>query len=137
MASEKAPLFLFLLVSSAVALNSYTYTSPSVGNPNVYSMQLGSLSTSDVITFLFEFPGAAPVADPSFYVQLNGFMGMPISPDPAGFGSGNLVPINYGSSTTLTWTVGSTDTYTAIALTTAASPSFVPFKLTVTNSNGG
>ena len=79
--SAKAPFFLFLLFSSAVSLNSYTYTYPTTGNPNVNHFALGNLTASDVITFLIEFPGASPGSIPSrFYIQLNGNMDTPVWP---------------------------------------------------------
>ena len=129
---------LFLLLSSAAALTTYTDTAASADAGNYNTMSLGNLTATDVITFLMEFPNPATGAGPTtFYPELFDNTVTALSPQPSGFGSANAATINFNGSNTITWTVSTTGAYYLRILPPGLEASFVPYHLTVTNSNGG
>lgn len=137
MSTKIIALFL-LLLSSAAALSSYSYTATTGINDNIRSISLGSLTASDVLTLLVEFPNPATGAGPTMvYPVLFDNAMTQLSPQPSGFGSANAVAINFTGSNTFTWTVSTTGTYNLKIKPSNIAYSFVPYKLTVTNSNGG
>ena len=128
---------LFLLFSSAAALTSYTYTATTTNDATYNQVSLGTLASTDVITFLMEFPNPATGASPTqFYLAILDNAKAPIS-QPSGFGSSNMSTINFSGSNTLTWTVSTAGAYNLRIGTSGLSGSLVPYHLTVTNSNGG
>lgn len=137
MSTKIIALFL-LLLSSAAALSSYSYTATTGTNDNLKSISLGSLTAGDVVTLLVEFPNPATGAGPTkVYPLLFDNTMNQIFPQPSGFDSGNEVPINFTGTNTFTWTVSTTGTYNLKILPSNIAYSFVPYKLTVSNSNGG
>ena len=136
--STKIIALLLLLLSSAAALSTYTFNANFGNADNFNNMNLGTLTSGDVITLLVEFPNPATGAGPTMVYPLlfDGTLAQ-LSPQPSGFGSANAVSINFSGSNTFTWTVSTSDVYILRILPSNIAYSFVPYKLTVTSSNGG
>ena len=136
---KSAIFIIFLLFSSTAALTTYSFTATnSTSEAQLNYVQLGTLASTDVITFLVEFPNPATGANPTqFYISLLDNAKAPLSPQPSGFGSSNMTNINFSGSNTLTWTVSTAGAYYAVIATNSLAASLVPYHLTVTNSNGG
>ena len=136
----KSTIFIiFLLFSSAAALTTYSFTATnSTSEAQLNFVPLGTLASTDVITFLMEFPNPATGANPTqFYMALLDNAKAQLSPQPSGFGSSNMSNINFSGSNTLTWTVSTAGAYYVVIGVTSMAASLVPYHLTVTNSNGG
>ena len=129
---------LFLLLSSAAALTTYTNTANNTAEANFNTMSLGNLTATDVITLLVEFPNPATGAAPTqFYPVLFDNTMTTLSPQPSGFGFSNAVNINFNGSNTITWTVSTTGAYYLRIFPNGLEASFVPYHVTASNSNGG
>ena len=129
---------LFLLLSSAAALTTYTVTANTTTDEVTYNQfSLGTLASPDVITFLMEFPNPATGAGPTqFFMEILDNAKTALSSQPTGFGSYSPANINFSGSNTLTWSAPA-GTYSLRVSGTGLSLSLVPYYLTVTSSNGG
>ena len=101
-------------------------------------MSLGSLTSGDVITVLVEFPNPAAGTSPTHYYPLALYNNLSeLNPQPSGFGSSNATIINFSGSDTFTWTISATGAYYLRILANTTAFAFIPYKATVSNSNGG
>ena len=127
-----------MLLFSAAALTTYTFTPTTVAEGNHNTMSLGSLTSGDVITVLVEFPNPAAGTSPTQYYPLALYNNLSeLNPQPSGFGSSNATAINFSGSDTFTWTISATGAYYLRILAKTPADAFIPYKATVSNSNGG
>ena len=101
---------------------------------NFNNLYFGNLTSGDVISFFLEFPNPETgVVSTSFVIVLLDNMMTDFFPQPSGFGSNITTPINAQGSSTYRCDVTTTGIWLESVRPAA---SFVPNRLTVTNSNG-
>lgn len=137
MSTKTLPFFFLLLSSTVVSINLYSYGSPNASEANFNNLYLGNLTSGDVISFFLEFPNPETgVAPTSFIIVLLDNTMTDFFPQPSGFGSNRTTPINAQGSSTYRWDVTATGIYYVRVESVSPAASFVPYRLTVTNSNG-
>ena len=93
-----------------------------------------NLTAGEVIAFNLLFFLDTGYGPTSFLLRIGDSIGVPIAPQPTGFGF--ATPITFNTTITYTWTVPTSGNYLFAGYSSGTFQSLVPYYINITNSNG-